>query len=77
MAINDWVGSYWLGPYSLRLPRKAEVNGDGQGKALGKGRDGAEVREGEKLSDWLEVRDVFAHLTDGQERVLEVVRGMS
>jgi protein TIF31 len=75
LAINDWVGSYWLGPYSLRLPKRGEANGDGRGKALGKGRDGAEVREGERLSEWLEVGDVFAHLSEGQERVLEVSRG--
>lgn len=51
------------------------MNGDERGKSLGKGRDGAEVREGERLSEWLEVGDVFGHLGEGEERVLEVVKG--
>lgn len=76
LAINEWVGGYWLGPYSLRLPMpKGAVNGDGPGALLGKGKDGAEVRAGEKLSEWMEVGDVFAHAGEGDERVLEVVRG--
>lgn len=41
---------------------------------LGKGKDGVVVREGGRLSEWLEVGDVFGH-EDGGERVLEVLRG--
>jgi len=33
------------------------------------------VKEGERLSDWLEVGDVFWGFEDGEERILEVVRG--
>lgn len=34
---------------------------------VGVGKEGTEIREGERLSDWLEIGEVFAHL-DGQER---------
>ncbi|KAK4689464.1 protein TIF31, partial [Tremellales sp. Uapishka_1] len=73
LAINEWVGGYWLGPYSLRFPIKNK-SATGRGEVLGKGRDGIEIREGEKLSEWLEVGDVFGHCESGAERILEVVR---
>ncbi|WVR06124.1 hypothetical protein IAU60_003154 [Kwoniella sp. DSM 27419] len=70
LLINDWVGAYWLGPYSLRLPyTKGE---DGRGQVHSKKQDLTEVRAGEKLNDWLEVQDAFAHVEGEQERVLEV-----
>lgn len=71
LAVSEWVGGYWLGPYSLRLP------GQGEGaEALSQSKDGIEIRAGEKLSEWLEVGDVFAHVPEGEgERVLEVVQG--
>lgn len=84
LAINEWVGGYWLGPYSLRIPSgKSGANGHAEGEAeqgnvlLSKAKEGIEVRAGEKLSEWLEVGDVFSHVKEGQERVLEVVRGES
>lgn len=71
LAINDWIGGYWLGPYSLRIPAGASA----PGHLLSRGKDGVEVRAGEKLSDWMEVGDVFSWAEEGDERVLEVVRG--
>ena len=75
MTINEWVGGYWLGPYSLRIPQQA---GESASKGAVITADGgvtvpAAVGPGEKLSDWLEVKDVFEGLGE-QERVLEVVR---
>ena len=75
LAVNEWVGGYWLGPYSLRIPK-------GKGRKAGvtvepKEGDGIVVNEGDKLSEWLEVGDVFAGFDDQQERVVEVVRGES
>ncbi|WRT64420.1 uncharacterized protein IL334_001352 [Kwoniella shivajii] len=72
LLINDWVGAYWLGPYSLRLPF---VKGDdGRGKVFSKKQDLSEIRAGEKLNEWLEVQDAFAHLEEDGERLLEVVK---
>ena len=43
---------------------------------MGKGKEGIEVREGERLSDWFEVGEVFGHLEGkDDERVLVVQRG--
>jgi protein TIF31 len=81
-ALLEWTGGYWLGPYSLRIPVKggksSAAENEQRGKLLGKGKEGVEIREGEKLSDWFEVGEVFAHL-DGKEdeRVLVVQRGES
>lgn len=85
-TLLEWTGGYWLGPYSLRIPRakqsgsKDEKDQDlaGRGRLLGKGKEGVEIREGEKLSDWFEMGEVFGHLegTD-EERVLVVQRGKS
>ena len=51
---------------------------NGRGKLLGKGKEGIEVREGERLSDWFEVGEVFGHLEGkDDERVLVVQRGES
>ncbi|WWC66122.1 uncharacterized protein I206_100022 [Kwoniella pini CBS 10737] len=72
LLINDWVGAYWLGPYSLRLPFvKGE---DGRGIVFTKKEDLSEIRAGEKLNEWLEVQDAFAHLDEDSQRTLEVVR---
>ncbi|ODN78038.1 hypothetical protein L202_05121 [Cryptococcus amylolentus CBS 6039] len=72
LLINDWVGAYWLGPYSLRLPFvKGE---DGKGQVYTKKKDFSEVRAGEKLNEWLEVADAFEHVAEGEERVLEAVK---
>jgi protein TIF31 len=68
LAVSEWVGGYWLGPYSLRLP------GQRGGEALGVSKEGIEIRAGEKLSEWLEVGDVFAHTEEARE--LEVVKGV-
>jgi protein TIF31 len=69
LAVSEWVGGYWLGPYSLRLPGQTA-------EALSQSREGVDIRAGEKLSEWLEVGDVFAHLAEGDdERALEVVMG--
>ncbi|KAK8866181.1 hypothetical protein IAR55_001332 [Kwoniella newhampshirensis] len=72
ILINDWAGAYWLGPYSLRLP--FVVAEDGRGKVFSKKQDLSEIRAGERLNEWLEVQDAFAHLEDDQERVLEIVK---
>jgi len=75
-----------LGPYSLRIPpskKSATSNNDKQedvdttrGRLLGKGKEGVEIREGEKLSDWFEMGEVFGHLEGkDDERVLIVQRG--
>ncbi|WVF70930.1 hypothetical protein IAT40_005725 [Kwoniella sp. CBS 6097] len=74
LLINDWVGAYWLGPYSLRLPFVKSEEEDGRGQVFSKKQDLTEVRAGEKLNDWLEVQDAFAHLGEDDERVLEIVR---
>lgn len=68
LAVSEWVGGYWLGPYSLRLPGSNT-------EALSQSKDGVDVRAGEKLSEWLEVGDVFAHIESEAERELEVVKG--
>jgi protein TIF31 len=78
--VNDWVGGYWLGPYSLRIPGKGgkanrTAQHEGDVGLLTKGKDGVVVREGERLSEWLEVGDVFGHVEERGEKVLEVVRG--
>jgi protein TIF31 len=77
LAVNEWVGGYWLGPYSLRIPkgkgRKADVTVEPKEGE----KDVIVVNEGDKLSEWLEVGDVFAGFEEKQERVLEVVRGES
>ena len=84
----EWTGGYWLGPYSLRIPpskKSATSNNDKQedvdttrGRLLGKGKEGVEIREGEKLSDWFEMGEVFGHLEGkDDERVLIVQRGQS
>lgn len=68
LAVGEWVGGYWLGPHSLRLPGQGE-------EVLSVSKDGIEIRSGDKLSEFLEVGDVFAHLPEDGERVLEVVNG--
>ncbi|KAJ9099776.1 hypothetical protein QFC21_003774 [Naganishia friedmannii] len=84
-VLAEWTGGYWLGPYSLRLKPavEAEKEQDGRGKVVGVGKEGTEIRQGERLSDWLELSEVFAHLdssSDGApettttERVLYVQR---
>lgn len=68
LVVSESICGYWLGPYSLRLP--------GQGsEALSQSKDGVDIVPGEKLSEWLEVGDVFAHVAEGDERSLEVVKG--
>ncbi|KLT45006.1 hypothetical protein CC85DRAFT_255915 [Cutaneotrichosporon oleaginosum] len=66
LAVSEWVGGYWLGPHSLRLPGKGE-------DVLSTSKDGIEIRAGDKLSDFLELADVFAHLPEDGERTLDVV----
>jgi protein TIF31 len=70
--VNEWVGGYWLGPYSLRIPK-----GKGRKSSQEGEQEAAQVGEGDRLSEWLEVGDVFAGFEDNEERVLEVVRGAS
>lgn len=66
LAVSEWVGGYWLGPHSLRLPGKGD-------EVLSTSRDGIEIRAGDKLSEFLELADVFAHLAEDGERSLDVV----
>ena len=80
LAVNEYVGGYWLGPYSLRIP-----NGHGSNVQVTEEADRSgvktvgvvDVKEGEKLSDWLEVGHVFKGFEPGQKRLLEVCRGES
>ncbi|ORY34328.1 putative eukaryotic translation initiation factor 3 subunit [Naematelia encephala] len=78
LAINEWIGGYWLGPYALRIPQTgtAITNGDAPNghTEKKKGDVKTEICPGERLSDYLEVGDVFIHHAEGEERVLEVVR---
>jgi protein TIF31 len=67
LAINEWVGGYWLGPYALALPRQPK------GKAQSADGTGLSVPVGESLSEYLEVLDVFGEERDN--RVLDVIRG--
>lgn len=67
LAINEWVGGYWLGPYALCLPRQSK------GKAQSADVTSPSVPVGESLSEYLEVLDVFGE--DRENRVLEIVRG--
>lgn len=67
--MSEWVGGYWLGPFSLRL------TGERSAEPLGQSKDGIEIFAGEKLSDWIEVGEVFEHVAEGGERVLEAVKG--
>ncbi|KAJ9091576.1 hypothetical protein QFC19_009032 [Naganishia cerealis] len=75
-VLAEWTGGYWLGPYSLRLAPAVTPEEDGRGKLLGVGKEGTEIRQGERLSDWLDLAEVFAHLesTPEAERVLYVQR---
>ncbi|GMK54172.1 hypothetical protein CspeluHIS016_0107580 [Cutaneotrichosporon spelunceum] len=66
LAVGEWVGGYWLGPHSLRLPGKGD-------EVLSTSKDGIEIRAGDKLSEFVELSDVFAHLPEDGERVLDVV----
>lgn len=80
-TLLEWTGGYWLGPYSLRIPASSaggkKQGGGERGRLLGKGKEGVEIREGERLSDWFEIGEVFGHLDekDETERVLVVQRG--
>lgn len=77
-TLLEWIGGYWLGPYSLRIPRSGggKTTSEEKGRLLGTGKEGVEIREGEKLSDWIEIGEVFSHLEgqDNAERVLVVQR---
>ena len=75
LAINEYIGGYWLGPYSLRIPR-------GKGRAVHPDEPELERREGvmpigegDRLSDWHELADVFAGFKPTDERELETARG--
>lgn len=68
LAVSEWIGGYWLGPYSLRLPGQPA-------EALSQSKDGVDIHAGEKLSEWLEIGDVFAHVAEEGDRSLEVVKG--
>jgi len=70
-TIAEWAGGYWLGPYSIRIPSSQDSDATGRGKLLGTAKEGMEIREGEKLSDWLEISEVFAHLDEGDEEQKE------
>lgn len=51
--------------------------GKAKGDLVNKGRENLEIRLGEKLSDFVELGEVFGAAEKGAERVLEVVRGAS
>jgi len=75
MQVQESPFGYWLGPFSFRLPvSKGATRGD----VVNKGREALEIKLGEKLSDFIEVGEVFGGegREDG-EKVLEVVRGES
>jgi hypothetical protein len=72
LAVNEWVGGYWLGPYALRLPKSTKAN---ETAAEDGAKAGPAVKEGESLSEYLEIVEVFGD--SEEERILEVVKGMS
>jgi protein TIF31 len=76
LAINESIAGYWLGPYSLRLPVTGKTRAE---RPKVENQEGGEivVKEGERLSEWLEVGDIFYGYEDGEERTLDIVRGMS
>lgn len=77
LAVNEWVGGYWLGPYSLRIPKGKGKKETSESQSKASSKDGVQVAqtgEGDRLSEWLEVGDVFAGYEEADERVLEVVR---
>jgi protein TIF31 len=69
MILNESVSGYWLGPYSLRLPRETKGSDD---KVERTAEDGM-PKEGQTLSEYLELGEVFG--TNEQPRVLEVAKG--
>lgn len=71
LAVNEWVGGYWLGPYALRLPKQTKVNGHSGAGA--EEEVAVSVKAGDSLSDYLEVREVFGD--SEEDRVLEVTKG--
>ena len=76
LAVNEWVGGYWLGPYSLRIPQGKGRKTDAEVKDQEGEKDlTVQIKEGERLSEWLEVGDVFAGFEENDERILEVIRG--
>lgn len=78
LAVNECLAGYWLGPYSLRIPAgKGKKGGEKVKPKQAAERESAVIGEGDRLSEWLEVGDVFAGFDDKEERVLEVVRGKS
>jgi hypothetical protein len=72
--IQDSPSGYFLGPFSFRLP---VPEGRKKGELVNTGRENLEIRLGEKLSDFVELGEVFGSFEKGVERVLEVVRGTS
>jgi protein TIF31 len=65
LTLNEWVGGYWLGPYALRLPRDSSASTE----------DGGMAKEGQTLSDYLEIQEVFG--ANDQPRTLEIAKGTS
>ncbi|RXK38905.1 hypothetical protein M231_03854 [Tremella mesenterica] len=68
-TINDWVGGYWLGPYSLRLRKQQHTGQDGH---LGSESTDPEVNE--RLSDWTEVGNIFGPNDGSEGYILDVLR---
>ena len=76
LAVNEWVGGYWLGPYSLRIPEGKGKKAEAITKTVGTAeKEAIHIREKERLSEWLEVAEIFAGFEEKDERILEVVRG--
>ena len=72
MQVQESPYGYWLGPFSFRLP---VTEGANKGDVVNKGREALEVRLGEKLSDFIEVGEVFGgEGREAADKVLEVVR---
>ena len=65
LTLNEWVGGYWLGPYALRLPRGSRAEDV----------EGGMEKEGQTLSDYLEITEVFG--ANDQDRTLEISKGRS
>jgi len=75
MQVQESPFGYWLGPFSFRLP---VPKGATRGDVVNKGREALEIKLGEKLSDFIEVGEVFGgEGREDAEKILEVVRGES
>lgn len=63
MTINEYTEGYWLGAFCFR--RKAASSSTSNGKANGK----TAPQLGERLSEWVELKELFTEADKGKEEV--------